>query len=241
VNSQMQSALVENTLLELFSRSTPPLPPKVVVYLTYHFVGMDQAFQTLQKLRKQKIRTRLLIDDSVFHYITKKEIVKLTENDDWISLATLEKMEDLEHLFLPVLSFSLVSSIIALNDQNPFIRFLLQSLLSGKKVSALSIGMNPKHTTWLKNGLTGTTPLLKSTLHTQLQKLRGFGVHLIEPEEALAFFLHQPEKKKTVYTGKNIEQLVHSNKKEIIIDQQTIMTPLALDLLKQHQINLIRK
>jgi hypothetical protein len=241
VNSQMQSALVENTLLELFNRSTTPLPPSVVVYLTYHFVGMEQAFHTLQKLRKQKIRTRLLIDDRVFHFINKKEIVKLTENDDWITLATLEKMEDLEHLFLPVLSFSLVSSIIALNDQDPFIRFLLQSLLSGKKVSALSIGLNPKHSIWLKNGLTGTTPLLKSTLHTQLQKLRGFGVHLIEPEEALAFFLHQPEKKKTVYTGKDIEQLVHSNKKEIMIDQQTIMTPLALDLLKQHQINLIRK
>lgn len=237
----MQSAIVENTLLELFSRSRNSLPPKIVVYLTYHFVGMDQAFYTLQHLRKQKIRTRLLIDENVFHYINKKEIVKLTGNDDWISLQTLENMEDVEHLFLPVLSFSLVSSIIALNDQNPFVRFLLQSLLSGKKVTALSIGINPKHSIWLKNGLTGATPLLKSTLHTQLQKLKGFGVHLIEPEEALSYFSHQPKLKKRVYTGKDIEQILHSNENEIIIDQPTIMTPLALDLLKKHQINLIRK
>lgn len=237
----MQSAIVENTLLELFNGSTVPLPTKVVAYLTYHFVGLDQAFLTLRQLRKQKIRVKLLIDDNMFHHFSKKEIVKLTENDDWISFQSLEKMEDVEHLFLPVLSFSFVSSILALNDQHPFVRFLLQSLFSGKKVSALSIGVNPNHSTWLKNGLSGATPLLKSTVHTQLQKLKGFGVHLIDPEEVLSYLTQQPESKKRVYTGRDIEKLLPSNKKEIVIDQQSIMTPLALDLLKQHQINLIRK
>lgn len=237
----MQSALVENTLQELLGGSTVPVPSKVVAYLTYHFVGMDQAFQTLQQLRKNRIRTRLLIDPILFDYINKKEIVKLTENDDWISLQALEHMEDFEHLFLPVLSFSLVSSIISLNDQNPFVRFLLQSLLTGKKVSALSIGITPNHSIWLNNGLAGATPLLKSTIQTLLQKLKGFGVHLIEPEDARTYFSQQPKLKKRVYTNRDIEQIVLSNKKEFTIDQQTIMTPLALDLLKKHQITLIRK
>lgn len=237
MNSPMQSAMVENTLLELFNSRAP----KVAVYLTYHFVGMDQAFYTLQQLRKQRIKIRLLINDDLFDYFTKKEIVNLTKNDDWITLKTLEKMENMEHLFLPVLSFSLVSNIITLNDQQPFVRFLLQSLLSGKKVTAFSIGINPNHSIWVKNGFAGATPTLKSTLHIQLQKLKGLGVEIIEPEEAISYFSQKPEIRKTVFTGKDIEQLLHSNKKELIVDQHTIMTPLAKDILKQHQITLIRK
>lgn len=237
----MQSAMVENTLQELFHSPTYSLPPKVVAYLTYHFVGMDQAIHTLQILRKQRIRTRLLIDDEVFRFLGKKEIVRRTEIDDWITLQSVEKTADFDHLFLPILSFSLVTNIIELNDHNPFIRLILQALFSGKKVSAFSIGMNPKHPIWAENGLAGGSPSLKNKLQTQLNKLKDFGVHLLEPDDAQNFFKYQPEQKKRVYTTKDIEQLLQLNKKELIIDQHTIMTPLAKDILKKHQINLIRK
>jgi hypothetical protein len=240
VNSRRQSVLIENTLHELLT-SQPNQAPMVVVYLTYHFVGMDQAMQAIRQLRKQKIRVRLLIHEDVFQYFDKKEIVARTDIDDWISIQGLENMENIDFLFLPTLSFSLVSNIVLLNDQDYFIRYLLKSLFLGKKVAALSIGMKPDHFVWKEEQLTHGTPFLKSKLNRELQQLQSVGIHLLEPDEIVSFFSLKSEQKKKVMTAKDIEQFLSAKKKELIIDQQTIVTPLAKDILKKHQINLIRE
>lgn len=239
MGTKTQSALVENTLHELFNRRQEPLPTKGVAYLTYHFVGMDQAMYALKMLRKQKMRIRLLIHEDVFHYYDKKEIIERTEIDDWISLQVLENIKDLDFLFLPTLSFSLVSNIISLNDQDRFVRFLLQSLFLKRKVSALSIGMNPNHTVWKEEQLTHGTQYLKTKLKRELQLLQSVGIHILDPDEIENFFSLTSDQKKKVMTAKDIEQFLYKKEKELVIDQQTIVTPLAKDMLKQHQINLI--
>jgi hypothetical protein len=238
VRSHQQSALMENTLHELLFHRQPPSPTKMVVYLPYHFVGMDQAMHAIKMLRKQKLRIRLLIHEEVFRYYDKKEIVERTEIDDWITIQGLENMRDLDFLFLPILPFSLVSNILALNDQDRFVRFLLHSLFSNRKVSALSIGMDPNHSVWKEEQLTHGTPYLKSKLKRELQLLQSVGIHIIEPDEINCFFSKSDQKKK-VMTAKDIQQFLYKKEKELVVDQQTIVTPLAKDMLKQHQINLI--
>lgn len=235
-----QSALIENTLHELFIGQQKH-SPMVVAYLTYHFVGMDQAMDAIKMLRKQKIRIRLLIHEDVFKYFTKKNIVERTEIDDWITIQGLENMGNIDFLFLPTLSFSLVSGIVHLNDQDSFIRYLLQSLFLGKRVAALSIGMNPEHSVWKKEQLTQGSTFLKTKLKRDLQQLQSVGIHILEPDEIQSFFSLKSDQKKKVMTAKDIEQFLKKNEKELIIDQRTIVTPLAKDILKKYQINLIRE
>ncbi|MHC0038747.1 hypothetical protein [Pseudoneobacillus sp. C159] len=241
MGQKRQSVLVENTLHELFYKRQKTKPVKVIACLSYHFVGMEQALQILKNLRQQNIIIRLFIEEEVFRYFSRREILARTEIDDWISFRALEKMEDWDFLFLPTLNFSLASNIISLNDQDRFVRFLIHSLFSHKKVTALSTGLNPNHPVWDGQQLTHGTPFIKTKLKNNLRDLQAVGIHLLEPDDIKNFFTAKSSPKKSVMTAKDLDFFLSRKETELIIDQQTIVTPLAKDILKQHQINLIRK
>jgi hypothetical protein len=241
MGQKRQSVLVENTLHELFNQKQNSAPTKVIACLTYHFVGMDIAFQALKNLRQQNIIIRLYIDEEVFRYFSKRDILVRTEIDDWISFRELEEMEDWDILFLPALSFSLASNIISLNDQDRFVRFLILSLFSNKKVTALSTGLNPNHPVWKQQQLTYGTRFLKTKLKKELQDIQAVGIHLLEPDEVESYFSTKLSLQKKLITAKEIDLFLSKNETDLIVDQQTIITPLARDMLKRHQINLIRQ
>lgn len=241
-----QSTVVESTLLELFKQNQPDEnkahKKTVHVLLFYHLMGVKEYVQQIRDLYDQGIRVIICPDDELLKHHKATEIARMIGIDDFISIRDLEAKKDtIEHIYIPVLSFSTVSDIIQFNDMRSSIRMIMWALMSGKKVTAFTAGANPTHPMWKSNGLDEGTAFLKHQMRKQLQQLKGFGIHLIDEIENLASYFiptttSSIDNKKRVITANTIQKEVEAGKRSIHIDQQTIITPLARDLAKKYQL-----
>lgn len=184
---ERQSAKVDNTLLELLYKNREEKLdrdfPQVMALFSYHMLGMEQGLASLQELQKQKLRVQVWADESIREYYN-TDLVQKTGIDDWIwsSKEAEERKQKLQFLFIPVLSFSLVSDIVRFNDHRPFVRMILWALFKGIKVGVLSMGADPQHPIWRQRKLDQSSSFLQQGATTQLQQLRGTGIQLLEPD-----------------------------------------------------------
>jgi len=245
MSSIRQSALVEHTLHGLYHRNQsnmggPKRKPYVLALITSHLIGMEPGLLFLKRLRNEKWIVRLSAEEKVFSEFTKAELAEATENDDWIAAQELSKV-DLTHIdivFVPILSFSLVSDILSFNEQRPFVRLILQALLSGKKVYGLRTGADPFDQQWKMIGLDKGNPLLKRKLYDQLSQIKSMGMKLMNEHETLE--VETETKSKSVVTAETIRFARQQNKTSLIVSKNTIITPLAIDTARELNIALIK-
>lgn len=235
-----QSAVVDYTLRELYYRNESETKharfPQVLTLLTGHIGGMEQAVTSLQILRKYRMRVRIYAEKNTLHHRSRNEWIRATRIDDWISFCEAEQWkENLDMVFVPVLPFSLVSDLLQLNERRPFVRLLLWALMRGKKVIALSFGVNPYHSVWHEAGLDQGSAPLKQEMQKQYQRVRGFGIRFVNDCQELVNQF-QPKAKKKVLTATDIKEFYQNSRNEIFIDKETILTPLAKDTAKEYQI-----
>ncbi len=236
-----QSDLIRNTLLTLsFRHRKEELEkqyPSVLALLCYSPVGMEEGFQCIGNLRKEKVRLRLWIDEPLTSFYSIEDIVRKTGSDEVYvhPRAACQPPTPYPHLFLPVLSYSLVSKVIHHDDSHPFSKIILESLFTGCKVGAISMAADPYHPLWKEKGYHQATPFMKYEMKSRLLQLRGYGVELFEPHQLAAWLRKgkQLSKGKRIVSQEVILQAYASQKFIIEIDTHTIITPLAQDLAKQ--------
>ncbi|MCA1029854.1 hypothetical protein LCL95_02260 [Bacillus timonensis] len=239
-----QSAIVESTLQHLFHRNSRSDLPNVEVltYLTYHMAGMDEAFNSIKELRRQQTRVRLLIDPILLDYFSKNEIVRFTEVDDLIvsNRELEEKKHHFHSIYLPILSFSLLSNILQVKDRLPIVRLILWALLSGKSVIAHADGIDPSSNMLRQNSLDRGNLSLKQALNQKLKQVQSFGIQMVDRQMVASTFKElNISKKLQVITAEQVEKLVKINVKQLDVTTSTIITPLAKDLINQYHIELV--
>src|SRR5699024_10641637 len=114
-------------------------------------------------------------------------------------------------------------------------------LMSGKKVIASSSSANPFDPSMEASGLNQGTMLLKRRLKEQLNTLKGFGIELIDDMSKLVLTAKRVEEKtgkKSVLTADDIQQARTAGHANIMIENNTIITPLARDVAKQYGITI---
>ena len=239
-----ESALVRNTLLTLsYGNGNAELEqeyPKVLALLSYSMVGMEEGFATIRALSNEKIRLRLALDPELANFYSMTELIDLCRNDDLVSRPF--QSSTYSHLFLPTLPFSLISRIVNLDDQHPFTRMIFEGLFRGKKIGAISMGGNPNHAAWRQKGFTQMSAILRTTLQSQLQLLRGYGIDLLGQEQ-LSDWLGRAQgesNKRKVISQEDIIFAYTNHQNEIKVDSNTIITPLAIDLAKEYAIEIKR-
>lgn len=242
----MQSALVRNALLSLSYRHRQEELdhdyPSVLALLTYSPIGLEEGLQSLDKLRKEKVRLRLWIDETLDEIYSMAELIRNTGVDD-IVRPRHRHPDGLSctYLFIPVLSPSLVSSVLLFDDRHPFSRVIMEGLLKGRKVAAIPIGSEPYHPLWKQRGFDQASPLLKHEMKSSLLKLRGYGVELLDPENATDWVKREQRTAgRRVLSQEDILQACANGTKVIRIEPNTIITPLAMDLATQHGIEIMR-
>jgi hypothetical protein len=242
---ERQSAKVDNTLLELFYKNREEKLdrdfPQVMALFSYHMLGMEQGLASLQELQKQKLRVQVWAEENIREYYS-TDLVQKTGIDDWIwsTKEAEERKQKLQFLFIPVLSFSLVSDIVRLNDHRPFVRMILWALFKGIKVGVLSMGADPQHPIWRQRKLDQSSPFLQQIATTQLQQLKGTGVRLLEPNQIMNWLTaSQSQRKKRILAKEDIVYAAINQEKEIIVAKNTIITPLAIDIAKEYNITII--
>jgi len=215
----------------------------IVALLFSHINGMDEGFNQIKQLQEDGIHVSICPDESIRDVFTNEELLQRTGANELISLDMLEeRKEEFAHFHIPITPFSLVGELLAFNDSKKSIKTLLWALMKGKRVSAASNGADPYHDMWEEADLHHGTPLLKRKMKAQLNELKGYGIKLVNEYKELRK-LCEKEKAidaKKVITATDIETLAKRNEPYIQVTNHTIITPLAKDLLREKNIEIVK-
>jgi hypothetical protein len=243
-----QSALIKNTLLTLLYRNKQEELernyPKVLTLLSYSMVGMQQGMECVKTISKEHMRIRLLVDDNMTKHYQASSLAEITSIDDVVwTEEWAESIQTYSYIFIPILSFSLVSKILNFDDCHPFSRIIFEALFQGKKVGAVTTGADPYQHVWQESGYNRMSPFLKAEMRSQLHKLRGYGIELLDAEQITGWFQRGNEKLRSrpVITREKIEEANHQHQNHILISSNAIVTPLADDLAKQYGIEILKR
>ncbi|WP_096435164.1 hypothetical protein [Alteribacter populi] len=246
MNQKTQSSVVNHTLLNLYYKhqheELKQGYPRVLALLSYHMIGVEEGFSSLRELNQQKARVQIWPDNLAKKYYSKNQILTQTGIDDWVfSDQEVELIKHhYQHLFIPVLPFSLLSAIIRYEDRQPFVRLILWALFAGVKVSALTLGADPSHSAWKERQLDQGAMYLQHDISRQLNQLRNMGIQGLELKDVGEWlYKSRTSKKKRVLTEKDITDAHLKKESELYIQKGCIVTPLALDVAKQYNIELI--
>ncbi|MGG1573411.1 hypothetical protein [Fictibacillus sp. NRS-1165] len=237
-----QSALVRNILLKMLC---PPgeEAPYVLSLLTYHFAGMEEGLALLREAGTSKIRLEVFTEKTLFRHYSKDRLAVDINHDAWYPSSSLteERLEMADGILIPVLSFSLAADILRFNDQRDFVRIILQALLSGKKVAALSCGSDPYHEVFKSKKLHKGPGYLKTELQQSLFELKKLGVTLLRDREGIGSWMNGGRQPQSVITEADILAAAKTQRKFLLAGDQTIITPLAADAAKQYGIKICRQ
>ncbi|SDM55896.1 hypothetical protein SAMN04488137_0751 [Fictibacillus solisalsi] len=236
-----QSTVVKNTLLELLFSEGKGVP-RVTSLLTYHFTGMEEGWMLLREAGKKRIRMEVVAEGTLLQHFRIASLAAACRHDALYpeSFLTEDVLWRTDYILIPVLSFSLVSDLLRFNDQRTFVRFILQALLNGKKVVALSCGANPFHPVFAKKNLDQGTVPLTDELYMQLTQLKKLGIKVAGSDNSVLSWLEEKEKN-AVITEADVLQASKKGQKFITVGKHVIITPLARDAATQYKILIARK
>lgn len=242
----VQSALTRNTLLTLSYRNCPEeldqQYPQVLALLSCSMLGMEEGLRCLRAIQQEKVRLRVWGDERLLAHYTVNQLIALTGVDDFLwGQKSLADCHSYAYFFLPVLSCSLVSKVVRFDDRDPFSQFILEALFNRRKIGALPVGADPYHPLWREKGYDRSAPFLKQQMKSQLQQLRGFGVELLETDQVLGWLQRSAERsrKAKVLSQEEITAAHLAQQHLLVIEPNTIITPLARDLAKHYRIELM--
>lgn len=233
--------MAKNTLQELYLRndSRRARKPHILALLTSHMIGMEPGFSYLKKLTKKDITLRMAVEEEMLKQFPIQELVILTGNDDWLSLTAVhsQPIDHFDEIFLPILSFSLITDILSLNEKRPIVQIILKGLLKGKRVTALKAGGDPFSHYWKLKGMDKGPDLLKRKINEHITELKMLGIRLIDFNEQADFAVSHL--KKTVITDESVRFARFSKLDQIAVPKGAIITPLARDTAKELKIEII--
>ncbi|AIQ64848.1 hypothetical protein PSTEL_18735 [Paenibacillus stellifer] len=145
---------------------------------------------------------------------------------------------NIQYLFIPVLSFSLMSRISRLDDESPVVRLILQGLCSGRQVAALRAGVEDDGPEWTARGCS-MPPAMRREAANMLGSLRSYGVTLLG-SEGISEWIGGSREKKELIAGDDILSAVSGGVTELKTGRGSIITPLARDLAAQYGIQILQ-
>ena len=145
---------------------------------------------------------------------------------------------NIQYLFIPVLSFSLMSRISRLDDESPVVRLILQGLCSGRQVAALRAGVEDDGPEWTARGCSMPPAMRREAAH-MLGSLRSYGVTLL-CSEGISEWIAGSREQKELIAGDDILSAVSGGVTELKTGRGSIITPLARDLAAQYGIQILQ-
>lgn len=221
--------------------------PRMLVLLAHHWMGMEQGFTAVRMLGGRKLRLQLWVEHEVRAKYGAGELVQRTGIDDFLrteptgrvrnSGSALSLDTNIEYLFVPVLSMSLLSKLSRLDDEHPMVRLILQGLCSGRKVAALNFAEDESNSA---EGYTAYSmpSAMKQEVRLMLGSLRSYGMTLLDAN-GLDHWITDLSTSKQIITGDEVKAAHTRGVKVIKLNKGSIVTPLARDLAGDYGIKVL--
>ncbi|WP_234982585.1 hypothetical protein [Ornithinibacillus halophilus] len=230
---------------ELALRNNSERQQTVLVFLFNHMNGVKKDLYELNQLKSLPFRVRCCADASLLKKYSVTDLFNKTGIDDWISIKELEREKKrIDQIYIPILPFSVANDLINFDDTRIVIRMMLWALMSGVPVAVCPNGINPYHQSWREAGMDQGTSLLKREMHQQLQKIKGYGIQFVDSTKSYVTIfkeINSTMRKSRIITEENVTRIAFSGEQELVIDEKTIITPLARDIARKQGIEIIEK
>ncbi|MNO57966.1 hypothetical protein D3C76_485150 [compost metagenome] len=138
-----------------------------------------------------------------------------------------------EIIFLPVLNFSMLSRLSRLDDAEPFSRAVIQGLCSGKKVAALTAGIDSQLPEWRSRGLT-QPPAMQQRLQEMLKDIKSLGISMLRMDQ-LSSLSAETTRRKILITAEDVTLAYKQGKRTLHTEGEVVITPLAKDLASHYE------
>ncbi|MCJ8013545.1 ethanolamine utilization protein [Paenibacillus sp. KQZ6P-2] len=168
-----------------------------------------------------------------------------------------ETLRDCDVLIITNLCLQLLSNLANGISAGPRERFVLTMLLKGRKVVALEEGLNYRK-------YKSTAPVLLYKMYEEFtDKLSNYGIRVVKKQDVLTTCIeegrspdiHKVDHRTESFDGSNQPEVLNrkviteaelkkcrlKNRKEIVIDRHSIITPLAQDYLRTQQMQVHRR
>lgn len=212
------------------------LYPRLLVLLDDHWIGMEEGLAAVQKLRSCHFRMTIWASESIMRRLGPKGIAEKTGVDSIIPVGDFTDSFQIEKgcevILLPVLNFSMLSKLSKLDDAEPFSRAVIQGLCSGKKVAALTAGIDSQLPEWRSRGLT-QPPAMQQRLQEMLRDIKSLGVNMLRMDQITSLSA-ETTRRKTLITAEDVTLAYKQGERILNAQGKVVITPLAKDLASQY-------
>lgn len=235
---EIAGTVAEETCLEWMYRDQAEelrrRAPRVLVLLLYGAGRMEEGFAAVRTVRQATARIQVWAEEEVWSRYGSDGLAERTGTDNLRRppFSSGIKPETAEAVFLPVWSFSLMEKIVRLQDDDRFVQAVLAALWEGKPVGMLVHPYGPGAGTKPRN------PGLQHRFEAYFAPLRSLGVNFVPPQ-GTETWIAGIAKEKFVITAEDVQRFAREGKAQIAVPERAIITPLALDLAKQHGVRFV--
>lgn len=239
------------------SRQVPPDPHyKVLAVFTGGTIGLEQCWQQLERLQQNNLLFTAVLSAAAEKVIgTEKVKAQMGQN---VRVITANEpypgteLREADMVLVPVLTQNTCAKLASALADCPAVTLLLQALMLGKKVVAVSNAADPNNSERLQKDMSHLLPALHRTLENNLRKVKAYGIELVAAEhlaDAVQKYLLKKvegiqvtrDSSKKVLDAASVRTAAQAGTKTICIEHKTIVTALAKDVARDCRIEIIRQ
>lgn len=259
VEQELKKILSAESIVANTDSVAKPISEKQLILIyTGTEIGFHESIEQIKKLKQKGYEFNLALSRQALNQLGRNNIMDLTGISTIIpeldAPAIIELLKEYQGILIGTLSRNTALKI-SYGITDSFITYLtFLGIISKKAVVAARNGVDPSMAEKMQWHLPALPNDLISTILAQLQKLERWGMKLVEANQ-LAIEMDKAVKQSTgnidkidemtpygterpLITEREIKEAAKKGIKKIILEQNTIITPLARDIAKQLDINI---
>lgn len=228
---------------------------KALIMFTGGTIGLEASLEQLKSIQASNVNFTVVFSEAA------ERIVGITRVEEMlganVSTNTAgfsypgQELREADIVLIPVLTQNTAAKLAHTLADSLVPTLVLQALMLGKPVVAAVNAADPNDDERRQRGMCKQPPALQAALTENLKKLQLYGIELTRAEN-LAAVVHRilfkeampnlwdKAPKKKVLDAEAVRSAVLTGDKEILIGENVIITPLALDVARELKVEIIR-
>ena len=236
---------------------------KALVVFTGGSIGLEESLRQLQKIQELSVEISVVLSTAAEQIIGIERIKAQLGSD--INCITNhcpypgQLLRDADFMLVPVLTQNTAAKLAYTLADTLASTVIMQGLMQGKPVLAAMNAADPQDSWRIQKNMGKASPTLAESLRQNLKKIEGYGIQLVQVNELAVQSQHIIQRldkkaydsqqqapaigggKKSIVDAAAIEVAASNGLLEIVISKNTIITPLARDIAREHGIRIIQE
>ncbi len=232
-----------NTDREVGSQSIPSDKRNIYALFTGGSAKLSEAINQIKLLIQNGYNVKVILSEAATRVIKIEKIREKIGIEDILcepdpSIYSVDIVQSADAIVVPVLTRNSAAKVALGICDTLVTNIIMHALIAGKPVIAARNSADPEGQDCICIGTHKTPPTLIQIAKDYLKKLESYGVKLVDASEIAQYFIRSKDIKRELVTYDTIKEL-SQDIKQIEVKRGSIITPLAKDLAKERNIEII--